>query len=171
MKLACLMTLVAGLAAAKPIVFFIRHGEKPSGDENGLSAQGKQRAQCLRNVFAAGTSYNIGKIMAQAYKPSGKRKRPYDTVKPLADDLGLTVDVSCDRDDAKCVRKAVRKYDGPGNILICWEHKMLTELAEKLGDENAPSYPSDRFDEIWIDPHPYSRISDIVSEDCPGLDD
>lgn len=40
-------------------------------------------------------------------------------MQPLANDLGLTVDISCDRDDPKCVRDVVDDYDGPGNILIC----------------------------------------------------
>lgn len=51
-------------AAAKPTVYLIRHGEKPDSG-NGLSAQGVQRAQCLRNVFGASSSYNIGHILAQ----------------------------------------------------------------------------------------------------------
>lgn len=50
--------------------------------------------------------------------PDGKRKRPYDTVLPLANDLGLTVDVSCDRDDSECVSDVVHDYKGDGNILI-----------------------------------------------------
>lgn len=49
----------------------------------------------------------------------GKRQRPLDTVTPLAQDLGLTVDTSCDRDDPDCVKDVVDSYDGPGNILIC----------------------------------------------------
>ncbi|KAG6019337.1 hypothetical protein E4U41_003281 [Claviceps citrina] len=100
----------------------------------------------------------------------GKRKRAFDTVKPLADDLGLEVDVSCDREDAECVRKVVEGYGGAGNILICWEHGMLSAIAEALGGSNVPKYPGDRFDDIWIDPYPYSAIVDIVSERCPGLD-
>lgn len=58
------LALFTSLASAKATVYFIRHGEKPdSGD--GLSAQGQQRAQCLRDVFGASSSYNIGHIMAQ----------------------------------------------------------------------------------------------------------
>ena len=74
----------------------------------------------------------------------GKRQRPFDTVKPLAQSLGLTVDTSCDRDDPKCVKKAVNNYDGDGNILICWEHDGLTDIAQKLGDDDAPTYPDGR---------------------------
>jgi hypothetical protein len=67
----------------------------------------------------------------------GKRARPYDTVEPLAEDLGLTVDTSCDRDDPGCVKDVVEGYNGSGNILICWEHDALTDIVEKLGDRDA----------------------------------
>ncbi|KAH8800498.1 hypothetical protein F5884DRAFT_554696 [Xylogone sp. PMI_703] len=160
---------IATSVSAQSTVYLIRHGEKPaSGD--GLNAQGEQRAQCLRTVFGAGSQYNIGHIMAQTPKSSGARQRPYDTVKPLADDLGLTVDTSCDRDDEKCVKKVVNNYDGPGNILICWEHDALHDIVKKLGDDDAPDYPDDSFDIIWTDPSPYSKITSMTSENCPGLD-
>lgn len=74
----------------------------------------------------------------------GKRARPLDTVEPLAKDLGLEVDTSCDRDDADCVKTAVEGYKGDGNILVCWEHDALTDLAKALGDENAETYPGHR---------------------------
>jgi hypothetical protein len=35
-----------------------------------LSAQGQERAQCLRTVFGASSQYNIGYIMAE--KPKGE---------------------------------------------------------------------------------------------------
>jgi hypothetical protein len=54
---------------------------------------------------------------------------------------------------------------------ISWEHDALKDIAQKLGAKKVSSYPSDRFDEIWFDPYPYSKITDIISEDCPGLDD
>ncbi|KAJ6111437.1 hypothetical protein N7523_007498 [Penicillium sp. IBT 18751x] len=161
--------LLATLAVADPTVYLIRHGEKPdSGD--GLNAQGLERAQCLRNVFGASSSYNIGHIMAQTPSSSGKRQRPYDTVEPLAEDLGLTVDTSCDRDDPKCVKKVVDNYTGSGNILICWEHDALTDIVETLGDSNAPDYPDNSFNIIWTDPSPYTSITSETSENCPGLD-
>ncbi|GFF40632.1 hypothetical protein IFM46972_06273 [Aspergillus udagawae] len=158
------------VSAVKPTVYLIRHGEKPSDGGNGLSVQGLERAQCLRTVFGSSSSYNIGYIMAQTPKNDGKRARPYETVEPLAKDLGLTVDTSCDRDDPKCVRDVVEGYTGLGNVLICWEHDALTDIVDKLGDNDAPTYPDDRFDLIWTDPYPYSEISAKSSEQCPGLD-
>lgn len=54
--------------------------------------------------------------------------------------------------------------------MCSWEHKELNNIAEALGADDVASYPSDRFDEIWYDPAPYKKITDIVSENCPGLD-
>ncbi|KAI1815678.1 hypothetical protein GGS20DRAFT_584247 [Poronia punctata] len=176
-------TLLTGLAstvtsavvttpeANKPTVYLIRHGEKPPNDGIGLSPEGEQRAECLRTVFGAASEYNIGYILAQTPKENGKRARPYLTVKPLADDLGLTVDTSCDRDDEQCVQDAVEGYDGDGNILICWEHKQLNNLAEELGASDVDNYPDDSYDLIWTQPYDYNEITDVSSENCPGLDD
>ncbi|PIG83073.1 phosphoglycerate mutase family protein [Aspergillus arachidicola] len=170
MLLSYYLLAAAATAMASPTVYLIRHGEKPDDGGDGLSAQGVQRAQCLRSVFGKDSKYNIGYIMAQTPKKSGKRTRPYETVLPLAEDLGLTVDTSCDRDDPKCVKKAVEEYKGDGNILICWQHEALTDIVKKLGAKDAPEYPSDRFDLIWTDPSPYTEITETTSEQCPGLD-
>ncbi|KAF9342212.1 hypothetical protein BGX26_008056 [Mortierella sp. AD094] len=99
----------------------------------------------------------------------GSRERPFLTVKPLAKDLGLDVDTSCDRDDPKCVKKAVKNYKGSGNILICWEHDALTDIVESLGNDNAPKYPDNDFGLIWTDPSPYGDIAAITKELCPRL--
>lgn len=63
------------------------------------------------------------------------------TVQPVANDLGLTVDTSCDRDDSDCVADLVDNYNGSGNVLICWEHDALTDIAKSLGAKSPPSYP------------------------------
>ncbi|CAI7594345.1 unnamed protein product [Penicillium glandicola] len=165
---------IASLAAARdPIVYLIRHGEKPSDGSNGLNAEGLERAQCLRSVFGKDSGYGITHIMAQTPKSNGKRARPLETVEPLAADLGLTVDTSCDRDDPECVKDVIKGYDGKGlaNILICWEHDALTDIVEALGDDDAPDYPDDSYDIIWTLPGPYTEITSEVSENCPGLDD
>jgi len=68
------------------------------------------------------------------------------TVQPVANDLGLTVDTSCDRDDADCVDDLVKKFNKKKtghNILICWEHHNLSDIAHALGDKNPPDYPDD----------------------------
>ncbi|KAG0645647.1 hypothetical protein D0Z07_8551 [Hyphodiscus hymeniophilus] len=168
-----LFPMLATLSAAQSTVYLIRHGEKPSDGGNGLSAQGVQRSQCLRTVFGASSSYDIGYIIAEQPKSSGSRTRPLMTVQPLATDLGLTVDTSCDRDDQKCVRDLVKDYndnDGSGNVLICWEHDALTDIVDALGDKDAPDYPDDSYNIIWKDEYPYNTIESMTGENCPGLD-
>ncbi|KAG0352185.1 hypothetical protein BG005_008355 [Podila minutissima] len=169
LALIVLSTLVAAAPIPKPTIYLIRHGEKPSDGGTGLSSDGKKRAQCLRKVFGPSSKYNIGYIMAQKYKADGSRARPYLTVKPLAKDLGLTVDTKCDRNDPKCVKKAVGKYKGSGNILISWQHDALTDIAETLGDKTPPKYPDDVYGQIWSDLAPYADVKTIAKENCPGL--
>ncbi|CAG9997047.1 unnamed protein product [Clonostachys byssicola] len=168
---ALLTLLLASVVACKPTVYLIRHGEKPANGSNGLSIEGVERSQCLRNVFGKASGYNIDYILAQEYKPSGKEDRPYETVLPLSEDLGLNIDTHCDRDEPECVAKAVKEYKGDGNVLICWEHHRLTNITEALGVKDTEEYPSDRFDIIWTLSKNYKYIKDKTSEGCPGLDE
>ncbi|KAH7133392.1 hypothetical protein B0J13DRAFT_641984 [Dactylonectria estremocensis] len=171
MKPATLL-ISAATALCSQTAYLLRHGEKPPGEfAIGLSAEGKQRAQCLRSVFGARSLCNIGCIIVPKYESDGSGRRSYDTVSPLAADLGLTINTPCGRDDSECVAKAVREYTGSGNILICWEHKRLRNIAEDLGADAVGKYPVDRFDVIWTDPHPYTEITSATSEKCPGLDE
>ncbi|KAJ5185112.1 Surfeit locus 6 [Penicillium cf. griseofulvum] len=123
----------------------IRHGEKPRNpDEHGLSSDGVKRAQCLRHIFGQGSEYDIGHIMAPRVKKNGAHGRSFKTVLPLANDLHLTVDTHCKRKQVKCVAKAIRSYDGPGNILIAWRHKNMGGIEEELGALDPIEYPNER---------------------------
>ncbi|KZP26855.1 hypothetical protein FIBSPDRAFT_781673 [Athelia psychrophila] len=168
-------TLLASSALVTPsydnTLYLIRHGEKPLDGSNGLSARGVERAQCLRIVFGNSSSYDIGYIMAETPQSDGAHTRPYDTVLPLATDLGITIDTSCSKTDAKCVKDAVKAYAGTSgskNVLICWAHGQMADIASELGVSNAPDYPDASFNLIWT-----VQDQDLVSttsEHCPGLD-
>lgn len=150
------------------IVYFIRHGEKPA-EGNGLNAQGVQRSKYLEDLFGPRSDYGIKYMIAQRPKADGRQRRPYDTLRPLADKLGLTVDIECKRDDIESVAAKIKGFNKEGNILVCWEHKRLTDLAAVLGVHNPPVYPTDRFDVIWTCEEPYHSISE-TKQRCPGLD-
>jgi hypothetical protein len=179
-----------------PIIYLIRHGEKPpknadGSDADGLSTQGVERAQGLRKVFGKDSPYHIKHIIAEHPKkglftpnppsivkfqdakasPDGSRTRPYETILPLSEDLGLKPDTSIDRDDAKGAAKAAMAYHGPGNVLICWEHGVLSDIVEKLGVEDKAKYPGERFDVIWAVKKPYDTLEWVGSENIEGLDD
>lgn len=78
-----IVTFFAGAAAAAPTVYLIRHGEKPADGSDGLSTQGMQRAQCLRNVFGASSQYNIGYILAETPKKSASCSLDIPSSQPL----------------------------------------------------------------------------------------
>lgn len=64
-----LCTLAVSSARESPVVYLIRHGEKPADPEDhGLTPDGWRRAECLRGVFGADSEYNIGHIMAPTVK-------------------------------------------------------------------------------------------------------
>jgi hypothetical protein len=66
-----LYTLAVVSARGSPIVYLIRHGEKPADpDDHGLTLDGFRRAQCLRNVFGADSEYDIQYIIAPSVKHS-----------------------------------------------------------------------------------------------------
>jgi hypothetical protein len=65
-------------------------------------------------------------------------------VLPLAIDLGLAVDLSCKRNQVRCVAKLVRNFQGQGNILVSWRHGKMKEIVEELGSDHALEYPEDR---------------------------
>ncbi|PYH28932.1 putative 60S ribosome biogenesis protein Rrp14 [Aspergillus neoniger CBS 115656] len=180
-----------------PTVYLIRHGEKPPDPgDSGLNADGFKRAECLREVFGVGSPYGIGHVMApklnkrktwrisggysyfQAEQANvyvgdcsgGQHRRSYETVLPVAQDLGLSVDTSCKRNHVKCVAKRIKEFKGTGNILISWRHGKMRQIVQELGYADPPEYPDDRFDLIWTIPFPYDNITEIQSEECPELD-
>ncbi|KZT62899.1 putative phosphoglycerate mutase family protein [Calocera cornea HHB12733] len=171
MKLLVFVLVFGTAVFAQQYQYLIRHGEKPANGSQGLTVQGEERAQCLTTVFGPSSAYNIGYIMAETPKSNGDRTRPLETVTPLAEELGLTVDISCDRDDPDCVAAAVAAYqstEGAENVLICWEHGELTDIATSLGVADAPEYPDADYNLIWTVTG--GDLISTTSEDCPGLD-
>ncbi|KAN0092120.1 hypothetical protein V8E51_017967, partial [Hyaloscypha variabilis] len=157
-----------------PIIYLIRHGEKPpkidGKDQDGLSAQGEERAQGLQVTFGPDSPYNIQYIIAEHPKKSGSRDRPYDTVLPLSEELGIKINKSIDRDDAQGAADAAKAYEGPGNVLICWEHGVLSKIVAALGVTEPVVYPGERFDIIWSVKYPYQTLQWDGSENVQGVD-
>lgn len=65
----------------------------------------------------------------------GGRARPYETVLPLSQDLGLVINSMIGRDDVSAAAAAAKAYSGPGNVLVCWEHGQLAKIATAIGVE------------------------------------
>lgn len=154
--------------AVDATVFLIRHGEKIDDDHTGLSERGEERADCITGLFSQG-AMKVDAIITQDYKSNGKRIRPYDTVMGLAAKLGVTVDHHCDRDDTECAANTIAKAakDGAKQVLVCWEHDALSDIAAAIGVQGI-TYPDDRFDLVYEIRN--GQLHATLSEDCPSLD-
>ena len=149
-------------------IMIIRHAEKPlpghaargitrSGrsDRRSLTVDGWQRAGALTDLLAPAR----GMPPAGLRRPTaiyasaaehGRSKRAIETVKPLAERLGLpVVDRYRPGEEAKLVDELVAR---PGASLASWHHKSISKIVEHLGtvDPLPPAHwPEDRYDMVW----------------------
>jgi hypothetical protein len=145
----------------------IRHGEKPDGtapgidpsgrpDSSSLTQVGWTRARRLADLFApvqGSTRPGVARpvaIYAAGANNSGQGARTRETVAPLAQRLGITVNTTYGKgDEAALIAEVASK---PGPTLICWQHGEIPALAQAFGSvaPSSPSdWPDDRFDVIW----------------------
>ena len=152
-----LALVLACQAMAQPAqVIIIRHAEKPSTG-NELSLQGRERAAALVPYFLGTDELLEFKtpvaIYAQAQKKETSSVRSIETVKPLADALHLKVNESFTRDEYKSMVEEIlqkKEYEGR-TVLICWEHKVIPDMAAEFGAVNAPDkWKGEVFDRVWI---------------------
>jgi hypothetical protein len=152
-----ILFVTARAALAQPAqVIIIRHAEKPEAG-NDLSLQGRERAAALAPFFLETDAVlkfkNPVAIYAQAQKRAGSSLRSVNTVKPLANKLGLTINENFERDDYKNMVKEImgrEAYEGH-TVLICWEHKVIPNMAQEFGVMDAPKVWHGReFDRVWI---------------------
>ena len=146
----------------------IRHGEKPGGhsgpgldasghpDESSLTAIGWDRARRLADLFdPPGGKLRPGlarpaAIVAADANGNGEGLRTRETVKPLADRLGVRVNTEFGKGDEQKLVKYVLTQPGP--TLISWQHGEIPTIAEALPATTPTppkSWPDDRFDVIW----------------------
>ena len=156
--LVCLLTIgCAAPTVGKPArVIIIRHAEKPD-EGNELSLKGRERAAALVPYFLETPEFFKGMplaaIYAQGPRKEGSSVRSMQTVKGLADALKLTIIDKYTRDDFPEMFAEIRKnpaYEGK-TVLICWEHKVIPDIAKAFGADDAPDrWHGSAFDRTWI---------------------
>ena len=153
-------------------LLMIRHGEKPSDGDlgvdehgsanpDGLIPKGWARAGALVALFAPNsTTVNStlpspGALVTPKYnKPV---HRPYLTLLPLSQRLGLTIlsEHAVDAHPTKILNSLVAMETVV--VLLCWEHDRLVKIAGTVATtlpvanpaDVPASWPDDRFDMIW----------------------
>ena len=114
-------------------VLVMRHAEKsPDLNDPHLTAAGEQRAKSLATYIPE----QFGKpdfIFATAN--SGHSSRPFETVLPLSQALGVPIDQSYADQDYGALALILRgseKYQGK-SVLICWHHGNIPSLLNAIG--------------------------------------
>lgn len=124
-------------------VILIRHAEKiidPNNADPDLSPAGQARAQELVRMFG---DAGINAIYATQYK------RTQQTVKPLADKLGLPVGQINSKNTAELVTK-IRAQHGGQVVFIAGHNSTVPEIVAALGGPQYPVIPESEYDNLFI---------------------
>ena len=152
-------------------ILLVRHGEKPAdpcvpdkkGDDPNLSPLGEARAQKYITYFQTYFAQTVDKSYQTQIKldylfaaaDSGSSARPVETLSPLAAATGLPfctkiADASYP-DLVSCLQ--TQTYVGK-NILVCWHHGEIMQLANLLltaGGQQGPTLtPANTWPGTWL---------------------
>src|SRR5229473_1775357 len=130
---------------ARPIttLILVRHAEKvidPNNSDPDLSPAGQARAQELVRMFG---DAGINAIYATQYK------RPQQTVKPLADKLGLPVNQVNSKNTADLLAQ-IRSQNSGQVVFIAGHNNTVPEMIAALGGPTLPTIPETEFDNLYI---------------------
>jgi phosphohistidine phosphatase SixA len=124
-------------------VILIRHAEKvidPNNSDPDLSPAGQTRAQELARMFG---DAGINTIYATQYK------RTQQTVKPLADKLGLPIT----QVNSKSTPELLSQIRGPHRgetIFIAGHNNSVPEIIAALGGPTYPIIPDSEYDNLYV---------------------
>src|SRR5260370_22010326 len=124
-------------------VILIRHAEKvidPNNADPDLSPAGQTRAQELVRIFG---DAGINAIYATQYK------RTQQTVKPLADKLGLTANQVNSKNTADLLAQ-IRAQNSGQVVFIAGHNNTVPEIIAALGGPTFPPILKTEFDNLYV---------------------
>jgi hypothetical protein len=148
-------------------LMIIRHAEKPkeewpgpgltiegSPDEKSLVIRGWQRAGAWSALFAAGLggadfprpdviyAADPSRDIVAADPDNGPSERPFETVTPVSDALGLKPVITWALGQEADLVKEITKLSGI--VLVCWEHKrIISDMIPAIAaGKDLPGLPS-----------------------------
>jgi hypothetical protein len=139
-------------------IILIRHAEKPSDPKNPhLTKAGVRRARQLVSFITtdpAMTRFGLPvAVFATKTTKGGNGQRTQETVAPLARALGLPVLTPFLNKDYAAVAKLILgdpDYAGK-NVLVCWNHEEIPQLAAALGvTPKPPKWKGNVYDVVYV---------------------
>ena len=136
-------SVVSAVDQPSMTVILVRHAEKkiePENKDPDLSPAGLARAQELVRIFS---NTGITAIYATQFK------RTQQTVKPLADKLGLPV-TQVEAKKTTDLVKQIRARNTGGVIFIAGHNNSVPEIIAALGGPQLPIIPETEYDNLFI---------------------
>lgn len=124
-------------------VILVRHAEKkidPDNPDPDLAPAGVERAQLIARVFGEA---GINAIYATQYK------RTQQTVKPLADRLGLTVNVLNSKQTQELVDQIHTGHRGQ-TVFVAGHSNSVPAIISALSGESFPEIPDNEYDNVFV---------------------
>jgi len=124
-------------------VILVRHAEKklePDNPDPDLTPQGVERAQQIARVFA---DAGVNAIYATQYK------RTQQTVKPLADRIGVPVTLLDSKQTEELVTRIQTAHRGQ-TIFIAGHNNSVPAIISVLSNENFPTISETEYDNLFI---------------------
>jgi hypothetical protein len=146
-------------------IMVIRHAEKPTDADQGVSPsgtddkreliiQGWQRAGALACLFAPARGALQSSALATPqflFASDDSSQRPKETITPLAERLNLKIDLDFGKgQESELVQAAKAKS---GTVLISWQHEAIPAIGNAVVGNNTTvpqKWPGNRFDVVWI---------------------
>jgi len=132
---------------ATTTVIFVRHAEKATipADNPGLSLAGQQRvAELTRQLVDADVVAGIDAVYSTPFR------RTEETVRPIADALGLTVSSYDAADTEAIMEHIVREHKGK-IILVAGHSNTVPDLIGNMGaSKRVPEIDENEYDNIYI---------------------
>lgn len=132
---------------ATTTIIFVRHAEKMPypADDPPLSPAGEERvAELTRQLVDADVVAGIDAIYSTPFK------RTQDTVRPLADALGLPINIY-DAADTESVLETILKEHKGKIILVVAHSNTIPELIANLGaSKKVPPIDEDEYDNLYL---------------------
>ena len=150
-------------AASTTTVFVMRHAEKAltPPDDPPLSPTGEARATALAEQFGrAPKGLGIDCIFVSEFR------RTQDTVRPLANRLGIPMIVVPAADPALVAKRALREYRG-GRVLIVGHSNTVPAIVEELSGDEVPEMDDSEFGVVYMVAVPRFSRAAVTRFDFP----
>ena len=154
---------------ANSTVLLVRHAEKPDTG-SGLAPMGQARAEGYAAYFPSLPLDTTGYDHLFASSDSSQSQRPRLTLTPLAEGLNMRIEMPyADKDYESLATTLLGSTDyTSNNIVICWHHGKILDLADLLLKGQTPRWPKKWPGHIfgWLLWISYDKDENPTSQTC-----